>query len=105
VVREKWSPGQYPKNIANFCGPMADDPNQPNPPDASYPPTQTETDQNTAQNYLETDAKNIWDKAVDANGFKWELLVDPDNGTGLERLNAQYFRANIDPTERYVLSV
>jgi hypothetical protein len=31
--------------------------------------------------------------------------VDLQNGTGQARFNAQFFRVNIDPGERYVLSV
>jgi uncharacterized protein with NAD-binding domain and iron-sulfur cluster len=33
------------------------------------------------------------------------MLVDMGDGTGEQRLDAQYFRANVDPTEHYVLSV
>lgn len=104
AVRENWAEGDYPKNIAYFCGPMADDPNQPAPPDPSYLPTQTEKVQQTAENYLNNDAKNIFPNAVDGDHFDWSVLVDPDNQDGEARLNSQYFRANIDPSERYVLS-
>jgi uncharacterized protein with NAD-binding domain and iron-sulfur cluster len=35
----------------------------------------------------------------------WELLVDLQDQRGPARLGSQYTRVNIDPTERYVLSV
>jgi hypothetical protein len=35
----------------------------------------------------------------------WEWLVDPANGVGTARFDRQYWRANVDPSERYVLSV
>jgi len=37
--------------------------------------------------------------------FNWGLLYDFDRQIGHRRLNSQYFRANIDPSERYVLTV
>ena len=37
--------------------------------------------------------------------FDWNLLVAPPNVTGEDRLDEQYLRANVDPSERYVLSV
>ena len=42
------------------------------------------------------------------SGLDFHLLVDPDhdpNATGIEKLSRQFYRANIDPSERYVLSV
>ena len=39
-----------------------------------------------------------------ANNFKWDYLVDLKNEPGEARLASQYVRANIDPSERYVLS-
>ena len=40
------------------------------------------------------------------NGFNFALLTCPTaaGGAPFERLDQQFFRANIDPTERYVLS-
>src|SRR5271156_981295 len=37
-------------------------------------------------------------------GFRWELLEAPPDGKGRDRLNSQYWRVNINPSERYVLS-
>ena len=39
------------------------------------------------------------------NEFKWDLLVDPKNRSGPERLNGQYIVANVDPSERYTQSL
>jgi hypothetical protein len=38
------------------------------------------------------------------NNFKWNYLIDINNQTGEDRLTSQFYRANIDPGERYVLS-
>ena len=40
-----------------------------------------------------------------AEGINWDLLVDPTAQVGEERFASQYWRANVYPTERYVLSV
>lgn len=40
-----------------------------------------------------------------AGDFDWELLHDPSGGVGAARLDVQYFRANVAPSERYVLSL
>jgi uncharacterized protein with NAD-binding domain and iron-sulfur cluster len=40
-------------------------------------------------------------------GFRWEALVDrrPSPPEGSDRIDAQYYRANVSPSERYVLTV
>ena len=48
---------------------------------------------------------------IEQNGqevrFRWELLVDPqlDAPNDERRFDSQYWKANIQPSERYVLSV
>jgi uncharacterized protein with NAD-binding domain and iron-sulfur cluster len=37
--------------------------------------------------------------------FKWEFLVDPGHHTGPGRLLGQHIAANVDPSERYTLSL
>ena len=64
-----------------------------------------------ALDFINTKLPWIWPAAFDtdpvtgAKTFKWDLLVDPLNRTGPDRLDAQFWRANIDPSELYVLSV
>src|SRR5262249_27521038 len=51
---------------------------------------------------------HFWPRAADpaAPGqLDWSVLVAPDGMAGPDRFNAQYWRANIDPSERYVLAV
>jgi hypothetical protein len=43
--------------------------------------------------------------AASGDGFNWELLEAPDEATGPGRLDFQYWQANINPWDRYVLSV
>jgi uncharacterized protein with NAD-binding domain and iron-sulfur cluster len=49
--------------------------------------------------WLEHSSVAHWPLACDGTSFRWEWLTDPANGTGATRLDAQYLRANISPTE------
>ena len=41
----------------------------------------------------------------DPGGLDLSLLESVSGGTGAQRLASQYYRANIDPSERYVLTL
>jgi len=60
-----------------------------------------------AERFLRHHGMHLWPEAISRypDEFRWELLVDPAGGVGHARLDAQFFRANVDPSERYVLSV
>jgi uncharacterized protein with NAD-binding domain and iron-sulfur cluster len=60
-----------------------------------------------ALRFLSSDMAPLWPKAVDqiTRRFDWDLLVAPPAMKGPARLDAQYLRANVEPSERYVLSV
>ena len=55
--------------------------------------------------FLDREVGALWPAARTADGFRWELLVDPERRSGAERLRAQYVRANVDPSDRYVQSL
>jgi len=38
-------------------------------------------------------------------GFDWSMLHDPSDAAGADRLAAQHWVANVEPSERYVLSL
>src|SRR5207247_6869561 len=52
-------------------------------------------------------SEHLWPRATSGTTgeFDWNVLTDPQDRLGRDRLEAQYFRANIDPSERYVLSL
>jgi uncharacterized protein with NAD-binding domain and iron-sulfur cluster len=60
-----------------------------------------------ARNFLEEWAFQLWPDAVHRypTAFKWELLVDPQKRYGADRLDGQHLVANVDPSERYTLSL
>ena len=93
IGREAYPPSSNIRSISYFCGPM----------EGGIPP-QSETDtpkkaleivKQISDKWLTSDSKRWWPKNVDpaTGNFDWNSVVDT------------YHRANIDPSERYVLSV
>lgn len=108
IDAERWPEDKRPGALVYCCGIMQDDPDElAHFRDPAYPATQRS---NVLACMRETIARNgrlWWPGAFDDGRFQWNLLVDPDDdGTGGEGLlTRQYWTANIDPSERYVLSV
>jgi hypothetical protein len=61
----------------------------------------------TAASWLDSNAGQLWPEAKGpgGRGFDWGALADPGEREGEARLRAQYLRANVAPSERYVLSL
>jgi uncharacterized protein with NAD-binding domain and iron-sulfur cluster len=94
LPREDWGEDP-PLGIAYFCGVMADQPDQ------------ASADKEVASSIealLHDYATVLWPDATDDTGaFDWSHLYAPGRGAApSERLAAQYLRANVVPTERYV---
>jgi uncharacterized protein with NAD-binding domain and iron-sulfur cluster len=109
IDREDWPADCNVENIAYLCGPLEDAETIPGPfTDPKFPEGQSERVYQYAQDFLKNSVKPLWPNATTAgnpNGLNWNWLVDATGGKGEERLRSQYWRANIDPWERYVLSV
>lgn len=106
IPRETWPASNLPKSIAYFCGPWLDA--DPIPPysDHAFPSVELARYRDLVLPFLETKIEQLWPNANAASGgFDWNLLVDLGEQSGRARLGSQYLRVNIDPTERYVLSV
>jgi uncharacterized protein with NAD-binding domain and iron-sulfur cluster len=104
LVREDWPAPLDPRNVSYFCSAL---------PVASYPPVSdhdfpkrmTELAKQGAINQLSKEIASLWSAAGPAGAFPWNWLVDGSQATGVQRFDAQYWRANVDPSERYVMSV
>jgi len=105
LVRETWPSDHTPKSIAYFCGPFTDA--HPIPPfsDHEFPARELARLVEIARPFLDRQVGELWPNAVGIDGFDWKLLVDLKDRSGRDRLASQFFRVNVDPTERYVLSV
>ncbi len=103
---EKWTAPNKPQFLAYFCGPMREDPNQAPLTDAHYPESQRQKVFDMAQTYFKSAIHPIWPNVTAADGsLDWTKVFDPFDGQGEKRAKGQYYRCNIDPSERYVLSV
>ena len=97
LAREAWPPAAHVENIAYFCGVLENRPGE----------TQQDADKRVRQQaiaYLERHVHTIWPESTDRDGFDWHLLVDQHRGKGPKRFAAQFWRANFQPTERYVFT-
>jgi len=110
IPEESWNP--EPKAIAYFCNVLADPPRIPDRSDTGYPARRREEVRRNAIEFLNRHVGHLWPLAVDGQGFRWELLVDhAEAGTGgirargEARFDSQYWRANDNPTDRYVLAL
>ncbi len=101
---EDWPETDAPRTIAYFCSALA----TPDAPDGA-PDAERETRavRERAQTFLDRDVAALWPAAVENGGFRWSLLCDgtPSAVSGAERLDTQYWRANIDPSDLYVQSL
>ncbi|HEX4670744.1 MAG TPA: NAD(P)-binding protein [Solirubrobacteraceae bacterium] len=98
IPREKWRGQLRPKETVYLCGVI----------DHRGVRSQEDADarvRSNAREFLARNAEPVWPKACNGDGsFDWEMLFDAKRTTGEARLDSQFFRANFQPTERYVLT-
>jgi uncharacterized protein with NAD-binding domain and iron-sulfur cluster len=99
---EDWPRTFMPKSAHYFCGAMALA-ELPPQSDTGFPARAAAQAKANAVELLNTRIGALWKEA--GSGFPWQWLVDPLGATGPARMDRQYWRANVDPSERYVLSV
>ncbi len=105
ICREDWSKlGLDPKNIAYYCGVQAITDIPPRT-DYEFPINATLQVKEACISQMNHDMYTLWPDAGNAQQFEWSALIDPNDGVGEERFNAQYWRSNTSPTERYTLSI
>jgi uncharacterized protein with NAD-binding domain and iron-sulfur cluster len=109
IPREDWPASLTPGNLAYLVSRLTDDePMPPHKPDPAYTQRQLARVRANAFTWLHDHVKVLWPKACetnDPNQLNWAFLVDPSEQQGAKRFDAQYIRATVNPSERYVLSV
>ena len=107
LVRENWPPELNVKAIAYFCNAMPTPAGLPDRDDLDLPQRETDVVKANALAFLRRHIGTLWPRATDplTGEFRWDLLADPANRKGEARFDSQFWRANVDPSERYVLSV
>jgi uncharacterized protein with NAD-binding domain and iron-sulfur cluster len=111
VRAESWR--VVPEAIAYFCGVLPDG-GVGSGEDPGYPARRREEVRVTAIDFLDRHVGHFWPKALRRPGeFRWELLIDPaevpDDTRSVDadstRLETQFYAANVNPSDRYVLSL
>lgn len=101
IDRELWPASAGVRQVAYFCNAMPDpESGSPAPfSDASFPAREQEQVKQNALEFLRKSIRPIWPN------FEWSDLIDLEERQDEHRFDAQVWRANIDPSERYVLSL
>jgi uncharacterized protein with NAD-binding domain and iron-sulfur cluster len=98
IPHESWDQGPPVRSVAYFCGVLDDRAGE------SAADARRRVRANAVE-FLHRDAEVLWPAArASGGGFDWAVLADPARATGEGRLESQYWRANVAPWERYVLT-
>lgn len=107
VDTEDWPLDDRPGTIAYFCNTLATpepaDRNDPTQPEDAHAEVRA-----NAERFVVEHLAHLLPGSVDAGeagGFRWDLLCGAGWAQGSARLDSQYWRANIDPSDRYVQSL
>lgn len=102
LPHETWPASDAPKSVSYFCSVFPAAEIAP-AGDSGYPARANRQARDNAIELLERRIGGLWPGA--AGAFPWQWLHDPLQAQGKARFDRQYWRANVDPSERYVLSV
>jgi uncharacterized protein with NAD-binding domain and iron-sulfur cluster len=106
IPEENWN--QSVRSVAYFCSVLPDALSQGSAVTKEFESQQRETVRGNAIRFLQNDAGALWPNAVRGGDFRWELLAAKGNASarkGPARFETQYWKANVNPTDRYVLSL
>jgi hypothetical protein len=101
---EAWPAGARPKTLHYFCGSYPTQLYKVAASQAEVPALAAAEIKGLALDWLKTRADAWWPAARQGGDFDWNALHDPSGAVGEARLDAQFLRANIDPTECCVAS-
>ena len=107
IEREHWPDDDRPTTVAYFCSALhePDDPRA----DVDDPSTPTRARDEVARHVRELVGDRIGPLLPglvdDGGATRWDLLCGAGDATGEARLDSQYWRANVDPSDRYVQSL
>jgi uncharacterized protein with NAD-binding domain and iron-sulfur cluster len=87
LAHERW-PSGGPRGLAYLCGPLP-----------SADPAEV---RGNAERWLTENAHVLWPRAGSPGRFDYGALHDPERRSGPARLETQYLRANVAPSDRYV---
>lgn len=112
IPAESWR--APPCTVAYFCSVLGDPPESVDVSDPGYPSARRDDVRRAAVAFLNRDIRRLWPNSTSAaGGFRWDLLVDPDEdpetarplSAGEARFASQFWTANVNPSDRYVLAL
>jgi len=108
VPEEEWP--LRPRTSVYFCAVLPDPPIPPADDDRGYPARRALEVRGAAEAFLQGPVRHVWPGAFGAEGdFRWEILAgvvdgdDKSSADGPRRFDSQYWRANVNPSDRYVI--
>jgi uncharacterized protein with NAD-binding domain and iron-sulfur cluster len=106
LPRESWGHADGPGSIAYFCG-VLDDPGIPDQADYAFPERVEKEVKDMAGAWLSRNARILWGPDATTGACpeglnRWLLFADNPAADRRQRYEWQFFRANVDPSERYV---
>ncbi|WP_189070053.1 NAD(P)-binding protein [Deinococcus radiotolerans] len=105
LPREAWpDTPDAPRDVAYFCS-VYPDPGLPDPTQTDFPAVNAANVRASALNQMTTQLGALMPGTQQGGTFDWTVLTDPQGRSGEARFDGQYWRANLDPSERYVMSV
>ncbi|MEO8561722.1 MAG: NAD(P)-binding protein [bacterium] len=108
LKRESWNGRPNPpRSVVYFCGTMTDAQAIPPFVDHGFPDAQHARARESAVTWLDTNLGPLYPAACEPgmSQLRWSVLDRGLGEKGEERFDQQYWRLNIDPSERYVLSL
>jgi uncharacterized protein with NAD-binding domain and iron-sulfur cluster len=108
IPEENWT--EPVKSVAYFCSVLPDNGRQGAPITEAGSREQRETVRANAVGFLNRHAGTLWPNAINERGFRWSLLAAEDGASRTDdaasaRFETQFWTANVNPTDRYVLSL
>jgi len=111
IPAEDWP--KPPLTAAYFCNVLLDPLKRPKDGDRGYPGRRRNEVRRNAIAFLNRDIEKLWPGAVSPSGqFRWHLLADVTEQVktdkrppGPWRFDTQFWTANVNPSDRYVLSL
>ena len=107
IPEERWP--SAPGGIAYFCSALAAAEAAPNASGFDYDKSRREQVRKNAIRFLNNEIQQLWPNVVSSEGkFRWDLLMDLERSQQAEgeaRFESQFWTANVNPSDRYVLSL
>jgi uncharacterized protein with NAD-binding domain and iron-sulfur cluster len=111
IRRERWP--RAPRSLAYFCSALPDGDQPHDRAQPEYVARRRAEVRDNAIRFLNHGVVHLWPDAARVPGaFRWDVLVDPNgagdalsDSNGEDRFGAQFWIANVSPSDRYSLSL